>query len=518
MLKNILIIILFGISISTIPLMSQTINADYINIDNEEGDGIKFLNSNSYKISAGNSSQYLYGPVTNYSIKNTVPYSSTRGWTWGGAGSTPKAALSSYGKLQIASDFKTMSRTMYLGDYQKLYGDNSSALYFNSNNSSYSQMIFRDKENKVYGRVCGYLDGAQFGLKDADGSWSYLAVKDNYTDFRINNSTKMRIKSDGTIGIGTTSPKTKLHVYGEGAFGSSSVYYLKLGSTGTTSYLDKNGPGSLQFKLNGSTQTTLTTTGFGIGTTAPKTKLHVYGEGSFGASPTYYLTLGSSGTTSYINKKGSGNIQFRLNNSTKMTLNNNGFGIGTTDPQSKFHVDGQGRFGTNNDAIKLGFGGQNSYIDKIGMGDFHFRIDGSNKMALTNNGLGIGTDSPNYELEVNGTGRFKEVIVETANWPDFVFDDNYQLMSLEEKIKYIEQFKHLPSLGSANEVQENGLKIQSTLKGLTQELEETLLYSAELNSKVKSVEKITESLKEENELLKKMIQNLSERLAKLESE
>jgi len=461
MLKNILIIILFVASISTIPLISQTISADYINIDNDEGDGIKFWNSNSYKISMGNSSQYHYGPVTSYSIKSTVPYSSTRGWTWGGAGYTPKAALSSSGKFQVASTIiagsylKTMSRSLYLGDYQTIYGNNSTAFYFDSNHSDYSIITLRDKENKTYGSIYGRLDGTEFGLKDGDNSWSYLAVKDNYTDFKINNSTKMRIKSDGTIGIGTTVPKTKLHVYGEGSFGSSSTYYLKLGSSGSTSYLDKNGAGSLQFKLNGSTQTTLTTTGFGIGTTSPKSKLYVYGEGSFGSSSSHYVSLGSSGSTSYINKKGSGNLQFKLNN--------------------------------------------------------------SEKMILTSTGLGIGTSNPSNELEVNGTGRFKEVIVETANWPDFVFEDNYDLMSLEEKIQYIKQYKHLPSLGSANDVQENGVKIQSTLKGLTQELEETLLYSVELNSKVNSLEDTTESLEEKNKLLQTMIQNLSERLVKLES-
>jgi len=88
------------------------------------------------------------------------------------------------------------------------------ALYYRSNNSSYTQLIMRDKENVNYGRIYGSGNGANFGLLDGDGNWSYLAAKDNYTSFRINNSEKMRIRTDGNVGIGTTTPDNKLDVNG----------------------------------------------------------------------------------------------------------------------------------------------------------------------------------------------------------------------------------------------------------------------------------------------------------------
>ena len=99
---------------------------------------------------------------------------------------------------------------------QNIYGNNASAFYFKSNNSNYVQLILRDKENKVYGRLYGSGDGSNFGLLDGDGNWSYLAAKDSYTAFRINNSEKMRILTTGNVGIGTTNPGTyKLAVNGK---------------------------------------------------------------------------------------------------------------------------------------------------------------------------------------------------------------------------------------------------------------------------------------------------------------
>jgi len=62
--------------------------------------------------------------------------------------------------------------------------------------------------------VFGSGNGVNFGLFDGDGNWSYLAVKDNYTAFRIDNNEKMRIKADGNVGIGTINPTHKLSVNG----------------------------------------------------------------------------------------------------------------------------------------------------------------------------------------------------------------------------------------------------------------------------------------------------------------
>ncbi len=81
-----------------------------LDFGNTEGVGVRFWNSNNYKISMGNSSDYQYGVVTDYSIKNDMNSTAGRGWTWGVTGQTPIAALDNTGKMQIAN-------TMTIGAY-----------------------------------------------------------------------------------------------------------------------------------------------------------------------------------------------------------------------------------------------------------------------------------------------------------------------------------------------------------------------------------------------------------------
>ncbi|MBD1261607.1 hypothetical protein HZY62_13465 [Maribacter polysiphoniae] len=74
-----------------------------------EGHGFRFWNgSDNYKIDMGSSSEYNYGPVTNYSIKNNMHSTTGQGWTWGVSGSEPIAALNNDGDFQIARNFYSL--------------------------------------------------------------------------------------------------------------------------------------------------------------------------------------------------------------------------------------------------------------------------------------------------------------------------------------------------------------------------------------------------------------------------
>ena len=79
---------------------------------------------------------------------------------------------------------------------QAFVGDGSSAIYLDSNNSSISQMIFRDLQDDQFGRVYG-SQWDYFGLMDGDWNWAVQHLKDTHTMFAINNVEKARITNDG---------------------------------------------------------------------------------------------------------------------------------------------------------------------------------------------------------------------------------------------------------------------------------------------------------------------------------
>ncbi len=99
------------------------------------------------------------------------------------------------------------------------------------------------------------------------------------------------------------------------------------------------------------------------------------------------------------------------------------------------------------------------------------------KMVITSNGrVGILTNDPQYELDVRGTAHFCRAIVKSPGWCDFVFDNNYSLIPLNELKSYIEANKHLPGIPTEKEVQENDIDLAKMNKLLLQKVEELTLY------------------------------------------
>mgnify|MGYP003294155094 CR=1 FL=1 len=106
---------------------------------------------------------------------------------------------------------------------------------------------------------------------------------------------------------------------------------------------------------------------------------------------------------------------------------------------------------------------------------------------LTNGNIGIGTSSPNYKLDVNGTIRANEIIVNTTG-ADFVFAEDYKLRPLSEVKAFIQENKHLPEIKSAQEMQENGVGINELQTQLLQKIEELTLYILQQEERIKVLE------------------------------
>lgn len=123
---------------------------------------------------------------------------------------------------------------------------------------------------------------------------------------------------------------------------------------------------------------------------------------------------------------------------------------------------------------------------------------------LPNGDVGIGTATPKEKLSVNGKIRAKEIKVETANWPDYVFEEGYQNQSLSEIESFIKQNKHLPGVPTAKQVEQEGVELGEMNKVLLKKIEELTLLLIDQNKKNQ----------EQDELIKKMMTELKQQSSK----
>lgn len=112
------------------------------------------------------------------------------------------------------------------------------------------------------------------------------------------------------------------------------------------------------------------------------------------------------------------------------------------------------------------------------------------RLFLRNDGsVGIGCDDTHgYKLAVNGNILCEEVLVRKyANWPDYVFEENYPLLPLSELESYISSNKHLPEMPSAKEVLDNGVNLGHISAALLKRVEELTKYIIEQQKEINSL-------------------------------
>jgi hypothetical protein len=217
---------------------------------------------------------------------------------------------------------------------------------------------------------------------------------------------------------------------------------------------------------------------------------------------------------------------------TNVFPNNGNVGVGLTSPTQKLHVIGS--IGVTG-AIKGLDAGQSldfyarswvmdgSYINlyandhatapgqvwitagNTATGSAKSIVFGTNQGTITNNFLradhmviqadgkvkiGAHPVPSGYKLAVEDgiiTEKVK-VAVHPTDWSDYVFLDEYKLMSLADLRKYIRRQGHLPGVPSTEEVVESGLDLGKMDAKLLEKIEELTLYILQLETRMKQLE------------------------------
>ena len=201
----------------------------------------------------------------------------------------------------------------------------------------------------------------------------------------------------------------------------------------------------------------------------------------------------------------------------KMRITRSGrIGIGTATPQAKLDIIHSGtiggKFNESGAYLKLTSGSYSLLMDNneiysnesLVMGasfshDIRFRnvstTEHQELMTIKSNGrVGIGTTSPTEQLSVNGSVRSKEVKVEAAPWPDYVFKADYDLQSLSSVSDFIAKNGHLPNIPSAAEVAANGIALGEMNAKLLEKIEELTLHTIHQETKLQSQEELIKTL------------------------
>ena len=138
--------------------------------------------------------------------------------------------------------------------------------------------------------------------------------------------------------------------------------------------------------------------------------------------------------------------------------------------------------------------------------------------------VGIGTNYPMAKLTVDGNILAKEIKVKTdITVPDYVFEPDYKLNSLDHIADYIKTNKHLPEIPSAKEIKKDGLDLAEMNLLLLKKVEELTLYAIQQDEEIKgqnlkSVEQknLLEEQRKEIEDMRRFVKLLEQRINQLE--
>ena len=291
---------------------------------------------------------------------------------------TNRAIINSSGNIGIGTtspdSFNSRGRNLVVNS------DGDTGITISANTSSSSTLLFADSYAGTGGTT------AYRGSIEYDHATDHMAISTAATE-------RMRIDSNGRVGIGTTSPGALLDLSGVTA---SSTPKLRFSGTGEASAGDAIG--QIDFHSGDTTDYTP-----GI-----MASIKAIAGPSGGEGHLQFLTdmpsEGAAAATVALHLNGNGNV-----------------GIGTASPSQKLHVvGGQARF---DDHISIQptkklflDGGNDTYIDEVAANTIAFHNAGAERMRITSSGyFGMGETTPTSKLHISANSVAGGIFVDDSS-------------------------------------------------------------------------------------------------------
>ncbi len=98
------------------------------------------------------------------------------------------------------------------------------------------------------------------------------------------------------------------------------------------------------------------------------------------------------------------------------------------------------------------------------------------------------TGATNFRVKANGYVYARDITVQVAAFPDYVFDTTYQLMPLRQLGTYVRTEHHLPGVPAAATVQQEGMSVGQMNVLLMEKVEELTLYVIDLQAQIDAMQ------------------------------
>jgi len=227
--------------------------------------------------------------------------------------------------------------------------------------------------------------------------------------------------ASGNVGIGTTSPGTRLDVVASANSGirvtNGTMTGILFNRSDTSIAIGSQTNHPVNLYANNSIAATISTSGnVGIGTESPQTKLHIATGGAIQfdrPDGTNQFRLGYTANDTALK------LNFNAGSTLAVVDNNGNVGIGVVSPTAKLEV---GTAGSSGSVLRVVPDGANGVLiradrsDTSGARHLAFGTDYNERFRIDSSGnVGIGTTSPTVKLDVsNGNIQGKEIFLQNA--------------------------------------------------------------------------------------------------------